>query len=120
MPILFNILLYVLNMADGIWSLAIGDDDTLGEEFNELIRLIDNANKEINWCDKTKFLETTTSSKIKISRKLGKYLVYHGKGKQGLQYLRLAKSYIEDLYEREHPKTLSENILYERMSNLVN
>jgi hypothetical protein len=82
-------------------------------------QMIDNANKEINWCDKTKFLETTTSSKIKISRKIGKYLVYHGKGKQGLEYLRQAKSYIEDLYEKEHPKTLSENILYEKMSNLV-
>ena len=86
---------------------------------NKTKRIIDNANKEMNWCDKTKFLETTTSSKIKISRKLGKYLVYHGKGKQGLEYLRLAKTYIEDLYEREHPKTLSENILYEKMSNLA-
>ena len=86
---------------------------------NKTKRIIDNANKEMNWCDKTKFLETTTSSKIKISRKIGKYLIYHGKGKQGLQYLREAKSYIEDLYEREHPKTLSENILYEKMSNLV-
>jgi len=40
-------LLYVLNMAEGIWSLAIGDDDSLGEEFNELIRLIDNANNDL-------------------------------------------------------------------------
>ena len=81
--------------------------------------MIDNANKEINWQDKTKFLETTTSSKIKISRRLGRYLLNHGKGKQGLEYLRLAKSYIEDLYEKEHPKTLSVNILYDKMYDLV-
>lgn len=83
-------------------------------------RMIDNAKKEINWCDKTKFLETTTSSKIKISRKLGKYLVYHGKGKQGLEYLRLAKSLIEDRYENEHPRVLDENNFYNKMMNRVN
>ena len=82
--------------------------------------MIDNAKKEINWCDKTKFLETTTSSKIKISRKLGKYLVYHGKGKQGLEYLRLAKSLIEDRYENEHPRVLDENNFYNKMMNRVN
>ena len=89
------------------------------KNINKTKRIIDFTNKEIEWCDKTKFLKTTPSSKIKLCRKLGKYLVYNGKGKQGLEYLRLAKSYTEDLYEGEHPKTLNENILYNKMYDLV-
>lgn len=38
-------LISVLNMADGDWSIPIGDDDNLGREFHELIYLLKNMSK---------------------------------------------------------------------------
>lgn len=39
-------LISVLNMADGKWSLPLGDDDLIGSNFNELVKLIDNIKEE--------------------------------------------------------------------------
>lgn len=63
--------------------------------------------------------EPSVASKIKESRKLGIWLINNGKGKQGLQYLRMCISLLEKNYEESHSRLLSEYNLYEKMREKV-
>lgn len=83
----YSNLIDVLNMAEGDWSLPIGDDDNLGSEFYELIYILENISKntlifngvrgfEVNEYIFINFFKNGPISKNHIKRKVIKEGLY--------------------------------------------
>tara|TARA_B100001063_G_C16628070_1_gene484291 strand:+ start:285 stop:713 length:429 start_codon:yes stop_codon:yes gene_type:complete len=53
--------------------------------------------------------------KQRLSKKLGMYLINHGKEKLGLEYMNIGLKYMEELKGRSHPQYLTELTLYSKM-----